>query len=66
MTKMIMCGLSMEMEMAEEMGTVGKCISCLYLDSRMIGDESVDWCSKHNALLAERESDCNDWVVDHR
>lgn len=59
MTEMIICGLSMEMELAKEMGTIGKCIGCLYL-------EYDNYCMKKGKKLNERKSNCKDWVVDHR
>lgn len=58
---MYICGMSMEMELAEEMGWVGKCIGCLYLD-RFNG---VSICEKKGVLDEEVEN-CLDWVVDHR
>ena len=58
MAEMIVCGLSMEMEMAEEMGYVGKCIGCLYLED--------DYCTKNEELLKEHKTNCEDWLVDHR
>ena len=57
MTDMIICGLSMEMEMAREMGTIGQCKSCLYLNGNR--------CDK-KGLLKKHRSNCKDWVVDHR
>ena len=59
MTELIICGLSMEMEMAEEMGTVGKCIGCVYL-------EYDDYCRKKGKKLKERKENCDDWVVEYR
>lgn len=61
---MYVCGLSMEMELAEEMGWVGKCIGCLYLEG--------DYCRKKDEILDEDEIfgegrvDCEDWFVDYR
>ena len=65
MTVMYVCGLSMEMEMAEELGVVGKCTGCLYLDFRG-RDRDFRYCSKNKELLEEEIVDCPDWVVDHR
>ena len=56
---MIICGMSMEMELAKEMGTVGKCIDCLHL-------EYDNYCRKKGKKLNEKKSNCKDWVVDHR
>lgn len=63
MTENIMhvCGLSMEMELAEEMGTVGKCIDCIY--HIYIDDDIVD-CKKHGRIPVR--TDCEDWLVDYR
>lgn len=62
MTEMIICGLSMEMEMAKEMGYVGKCIGCLYCDH--YSDTRVI-CSKKGVLNKPKEN-CDEWIVDHR
>lgn len=62
MTEMIICGLSMEMRMAEEMGTIGKCKGCLYFGKR--GD--YDWCEKKKEVLKNEKENCKDWIVDHR
>lgn len=62
MAEIIVCGLSMEMEMAEEMGWVGKCRGCLYCD-RIINYGLVD-CQK-KGKISEKEN-CEEWVVDHR
>ena len=59
MSDMIICGLSMEMELAEEIGWVGKCISCWYLEYK-------DYCRKKGRKLKERKENCPDWVVDIR
>lgn len=59
MADMIVCGLSMEMELAEEMGWVGKCIGCLYL-------EYDKYCRKKGKKLKELKENCSDWVVDSR
>ena len=45
--------------MAEEMGTVGKCIGCVYL-------EYDDYCRKKGKKLKERKENCDDWVVEYR
>ena len=58
---MIICGCSMEMKLAEEMGWVGKCIGCLYFDCY----DGVPSCQKKGRLETEKEN-CPDWVVDHR
>lgn len=57
---MIVCGMHMEMEIAKEMGYIGKCIGCLHLD----GDGKDEYCK--GKLLKERKENCKDWVVDHR
>ena len=57
------CGLSMEMEMAKEMGWIGKCRGCLYCD--WIKSFGVVKCRKLGGLIKEQE-DCKEWVVDHR
>ena len=59
---MIICGLSMEMEMAKEMGTIGKCISCLHCDRY---SKELIVCSKKGVLENEKNN-CKDWIVDHR
>lgn len=61
MTELIICGCSMEMELAEEMGWVGKCRGCLYHDRITKG--LVD-CQK-KGKTREKEN-CPEWVVDHR
>jgi len=60
MTEMIICGLHMEMEIAMEMGYVGKCIGCYHLD----GDGENEYCK--GKLLKERKENCKDWLVDMR
>ena len=60
MTDMIICGLSMEMEIAKEMGYVGKCIGCRKLD----GDGEKEYCD--GKILKERKENCKDWIVDIR
>lgn len=62
MTEMIICGLSMEMEMAKEMGWIGKCRGCLYCTwIKPIGTVK---CTKKGII--PEEINCKDWVVDHR
>ena len=63
MAEMIICGLSMEMELAEEMGWVGKCIGCLYFDKLPNG---ALVCNKKNEVLDNERENCEDWLVDHR
>ena len=63
MSEMIICGLSMEMEMAKEMGTIGKCISCLYFDELNNG---ALFCRQYDEVLDEEKEDCPDWLVDYR
>ena len=62
MTEMIICGLSMEMELAEEMGWVGKCRGCLYCDR--ITPSGLATCQKKGKV--RQKENCKDWVVDHR
>jgi len=62
MAEMIVCGLSMEMEIAREMGYIGKCIGCLYLERRL--EENRIICSK-KGVIRQRDN-CKDWIVDHR
>ena len=52
----------MEMRMAEEMGTIGYCISCLYCEYFSTTNGVV--CSKKGKTNAK--DNCKDWVVDHR
>ena len=59
---MYICGLSMEMELAEEMGWVGKCRGCLYCDH--ITTYGLVTCQK-KGKIKEKEN-CPQWVVDHR
>lgn len=59
---MYICGLSMEMEMAEEMGYIGKCIGCLYCED--ITTYGLVNCQKKGEV--RKKDDCEDWVVDHR
>ena len=63
MTEIIICGLSMEMENAREMGYIGKCRGCLYND-RLYDDGKV-WCAKSLRKMQQQEN-CKEWVVDHR
>ncbi len=56
----IICGLSMEMELAEEMGLVGDCRMCWYFDY----DGENETC--HGKILKERKTDCKEWFVDIR
>ena len=53
----------MEMRMAKEMGTIGKCISCLYFDEFPNGALR---CRQYDEILDEEQEDCPDWIVDHR
>ena len=63
MPDMIICGFSMEMEMAEEMGVVGKCEGCLYFDE--LNNGSL-FCRQYDEVLDETKENCKDWIVDHR
>ena len=59
---MYICGCSMEMEMAKEMGWVGKCIGCLYTTTKY---DDGDWyCTKRKKKT--NQENCPEWVVDHR
>ena len=49
--------------MAKEMGTIGECIGCLYLDELNNGNLI---CTKYEEVLDETVENCEDWVVDHR
>ena len=62
MAEMIVCGLSMEMELAREMGWIGKCRGCLYCNG--ITNFGFATCQK-KGRIPEKEN-CPDWVVDHR
>ena len=62
MKGMIICGLSMEMEMAEEMGWVGKCRGCFYCEY-MYNFGLVN-CRKKGKI--HEQEDCDEWVVDMR
>ena len=64
MAKMIVCGLSMEMEMAKEMGYVGKCIGCLHNLIYIDGDRRELLCEKKG--IVKEKTNCKEWVVDHR
>lgn len=57
MTKMIICGFSMEMELAEDLGMVGDCRMCRKWDS----DGVNDYCD--GELLEEKKTDCDEWLV---
>ena len=57
---MWICGLSMEMELAEEMGYVGKCIGCHYFEKW-----NGLYCHKKNKKLDKEKENCPDWLVDH-
>ena len=62
MVDMIICGLSMEMEIAEMRGVVGKCRGCNHL-----GDAySRNYCTKHQAVILNDMLGCNDWLVEMR
>jgi hypothetical protein len=61
MREMIMCGFSMEMELAEKMGTVGKCVGCLYFDCY----DGVPSC-RIKGILDTEKTNCKDWFVDYR
>ena len=52
MTEMIICGLTMEIKLAEEMGWIGKCVGCRYL-------EYGDYCRKKGRHLKERKENCS-------
>ena len=56
------CGMSMEMELAEEMDWVGKCIGCLRCNYLYNGLVNCDI----KGILTEEQIDCPDWIVDHR
>ena len=62
MPDMVICGLSMEMELAEEMGTIGKCCSCLHFDK----PDGLLYCRLKEVILNEEVEDCPDWSVDYR
>ena len=63
MTTGIICGLNMEMEIAEEMGWVGKCRGCLHNEYYYTDDEI--YCNKKQKTIPE-QTDCPLWVCDHR
>ena len=63
MTELIICGLSMEMRMAEEMGTIGKCAGCFYFDKLRNG---ALICRIRDEVLDSEKEDCEDWCVDMR
>ena len=60
---MWLCGCNMEMELAEEMGWVGKCIGCQYYEILTNGSK---YCRKRKKFLEEEITDCELWVVDTR
>ena len=60
---MYICGLSMEMELAEEMGWIGKCKGCQYAGRRY--DDNEIYCEKKGKKIGQREN-CKEWVVNHR
>lgn len=62
-TKLIICGLSMEMEMAKECDGIGKCTWCLYYDTLPNG---YSFCRCYDEVIDEKVENCPDWVVDHR
>ena len=65
MSVMHICGLSMEMEAAEELGLIGKCKGCIYYETR--GNLSrFMYCDKKKKVLDGEVEDCPDWVVGHR
>ena len=63
MTDMIICGLSMEMELAKELNRVGDCRMCLYADWIEYEGDKVK-CSKKGNV--KQRTNCKDWIVDHR
>ena len=63
MTDMIICGMSMEMELAKELNRVGDCRMCLYADWIEYEGDKVK-CSKKGTV--KQRTNCKDWVVDHR
>ena len=62
MTEMIICGLSMEMEMAKEMGWIGKCRGCLYCE--YMKNFGLVKCQKKGKI--KEQENCKDWIVNHR
>lgn len=54
--------MSMEMELATEMGWVGKCRGCLYCNG--ITNYGLATCQKKGKV--PEKNNCKDWVVDHR
>lgn len=63
MVNMIVCGLSMEMEMAKEADGIGKCSWCRYFDEL---SNCALFCRKLDEVLDEEQEDCEDWAVDIR
>lgn len=61
MVDMILCGLSMEMRAAEEMGHIGKCIGCLYCEGK---NNNEIKCEKRGVI--NEQENCEDWFVDYR
>ena len=62
MADMIICGLSMEMELARELNRIGDCRMCLYCE--WIQSTGKVRCSKKG--IVKQRTNCKDWVVDHR
>ena len=63
MAELIICGLSMEMEMAKECDGIGKCTWCLYYDTLSNG---YSFCRCYDEVIDEEVENCPDWIVDHR
>lgn len=63
MTEMIICGLSMEMEIAKECDGIGNCNWCIYFEKLRNGALK---CTNHNEILDKEKTNCKDWIVDHR
>ena len=61
---MYVCGLSMEMEMAEEMGWIGKCRGCIHNTRYLDNDRKKLRCDKKG--IVKEKTNCKEWVVDHR
>ena len=61
MSEIIICRLSMEMEMAKEMGLIGKCKGCLFCE--YIKPYGLVMCQKKGKI--REQDDCEEWVVDH-
>lgn len=60
MAEMIICGLIMEMEMAKELGVVGKCKGCHYFEQ-----SGEMYCDKKQKRLEKEKENCKDWLVYH-